>query len=536
MKALRTWLGVLCAPVLAAGLAACGDGGVKSPDFEAQLLSISVTPTSATVQASSTEQLTAKGTYTTQPGSSSPTEVITLNDASWLSTDPAVASVSSTGLVTGGTKAGTTTITASKKGVTSNTVTITGQGAILTGVVVVPDERIISPSETQAFEALGVYAGSTTPQPLNVAIAWTSSNPAAATLNVNQGSKVVATGVAVGQTTISATAGGFTGTALLTVANATLQSLAVNPVTASTPLGQPVQFDAIGTFKFEGSGDTFTQTVAATWVSSAPTVATVAESSGLATPVSLGKTTLTATFQGQTATGELTVTAPVLTQLLVEPATASIPAGATQAFTAKGVYSDTGGEAIDLRDGTTVSWTSGSTSIATVAPATGTTTTPTGKTVGNTTITATSGTLTANAALTVTAAELQSLLRIEPPTAVVAKGRTVEFQAIGKYTDGSEVPVQDSSLTWSSSAVAAATVDANGIATGVDPGTATISAKLNSNGSTVSGTLIVTSEVCTAPLLKADKATADSSVSGLCVLCGVSNPDNVIDADVLNYA
>src|SRR3546814_2298904 len=96
-----------------------------------------------TLGSGETLQLQAVGTYTktVQPGATNPgpyTRVI--SDVSWQSDTPAVISVDTTGLATGGTTAGTSTITASKDGKTAM-LTLTGEGRVLRRTVVRPDKR-----------------------------------------------------------------------------------------------------------------------------------------------------------------------------------------------------------------------------------------------------------------------------------------------------------------------------------------------------------------------------------------------------------
>jgi uncharacterized protein YjdB len=73
--------------------------------------------------------------------------------------------------------------------------------------------------------------------------------------------------------------------------NPVLATVAVNPSSASTTVPLPVQFSATGTYT---DGTTTSVTNSVNWLSSDPSVATVS-SSGLATPVSAGTTTITAT-------------------------------------------------------------------------------------------------------------------------------------------------------------------------------------------------------------------------------------------------
>jgi hypothetical protein len=83
----------------------------------------------------------------------------------------------------------------------------------------------------------------------------------------------------------------------------TLSSLAVSGATPLTGLGQTVQLTAIATFS---DGSTQTVTTTATWQSSNTSVATVT-SGGLVTAVTSGTVTLTASYQGKTATASVAI-------------------------------------------------------------------------------------------------------------------------------------------------------------------------------------------------------------------------------------
>jgi len=74
-------------------------------------------------------------------------------------------------------------------------------------------------------------------------------------------------------------------------------------------------------------------------------------------------------------------------------------------------------------------------------------------------------------------------LAVDPVLASVPAGATQQFHATGTYTDGSTADLT-SSVIWSSSDPSVATVDANGLATGMGVGTATISAGSGATGAT----------------------------------------------------
>ncbi len=165
--------------------------------------------------------------------------------------------------------------------------------------------------------------------------------------------------------------------------------------------------------------------------------------------------------------------APTIQTIEVTPATASKQVGQTQQFTA--VAQDAGGNPIS---GVTFTWSSSNTSIATVNGSTGL---ATAVAVGTATITATAGGKSGTATFTVTTPPPPTIETIEvtPATASKQVGQTQQFTAVAKDAGGN--PISGVTFTWSSTsvsdpAITVAQVDANGLATAVAVGTATITA------------------------------------------------------------
>ncbi len=238
-----------------------------------------------------------------------------------------------------------------------------------------------------------------------------------------------------------------------------LTSIQVSPATASIGTGATQQFTAMGTFSDNSTQDL---TSSATWSSSTPATATI-NTTGLATGVAAGSTTITAVSGSVTGTATLTVTV-TLTTITVTPATATITAGSTQQFKAMGTYSDNSTQ--DLTSSAT--WSSSATGVATIN-ASGL---ATGVAAGPATITAASGSVMGTATLTVIALKT---ITVTPATASVVIGGTQQFTATGTYTDNSQQDLTKSA-TWSSTPTTVATITSGGLATGAGVGTAAISA------------------------------------------------------------
>ena len=163
------------------------------------LSSIAISNTSpVNLAVGSTQQFTATGTY-----SDGSTQNVTLK-ATWSSSDANIATVSSFGLVTS-VSVGNTDITASLSGITSppvNVVTnIPGPKLISIAVSRSPDVIASLPvGRTQQFKATGTISDGTV-EDITSQVTWASSNPTIAIISAAG----LATGIAPGKTTITAT-------------------------------------------------------------------------------------------------------------------------------------------------------------------------------------------------------------------------------------------------------------------------------------------------------------------------------------------
>ncbi len=439
----------------------------------AVLDSIAVTPTNPSVAAGRLQQFTAIGTFSDATTQNLTTQV------TWASSDATIATVSnaagSQGLATT-LQAGGTTISATL-GAVSGSTTLTVTAAVLVSIQVTPTNPSVAAGRSQQFTATGTFSDATT-QNLTTQVTWASSDTAVATVSNAAGSQGLATTLRAGTATISATLGPISGSTLLTVSAAVLDSIAVTPTNPSVAAGRTLQFTAIGTFSDLTTQDLTTQV---TWASSDATIATIsnaAGSQGLATTLKAGATTISATLGAVSSSTTLTVTAAVLDSIAVTPFNPSVAKGRTQQFTAIGTFSDATTQ--DLT--TQVTWASSDATIAAVSNAAGSQGLATTLQVGATTISATLGPISGSTLLTVSAAVLDSIT-VTPTTPSVAAGRTLQFTATGTFSD---LTIQDltTQVTWQSSALAVATISnaagSQGLASTLTAGSTTISATLGS--------------------------------------------------------
>src|ERR1700687_2775887 len=178
---------------------------------------------------------------------------------------------------------------------------------VLRYILITPASATITAGNTQQFTATGYFSDGSTQA--NFAVIWSSSTMSVATID-NTG---VATALAAGTTTISASAAGISAaTATLSVNQ--LLSIAVSPLTATIAVTQTQQYSAMGTFK-NPDGTTAPPTDITTlvdsangWKSGTLAVASIDNTTGIATGVAAGSTAITATLYGVTSTPAATLT------------------------------------------------------------------------------------------------------------------------------------------------------------------------------------------------------------------------------------
>ncbi len=452
---------------------------------QATLQQIMIGPASLKVAAGSTPTLVATGVFTDRS-----TADVT-SSVTWSSSDMTVATVSNDVGTKGqvlAVAAGTVTITATQGGI-SGTTQVTVTQATLASISVTPIAPILAGGTTLQMTATGTYSDKTT-QDLTSSATWSSSATNIATVRSDAGFGGQVNALSTGSTTITAMFSGISGSTPLGVTAATLTSIAISPSQPSIAKGTSVQLTATGTFS---DGTTQDMTGAVAWGSSNASVAMVSNAAatrGLATSVTPGMATVTATLNSVSGSTLLTVTAAQLTGLSIssQAGANSLANGTTLQLTATGLYSD--GTSQDQT--AQVTWTSSAPASLDVSNAAGSHGLATGKKLGMFTVTASLGTTMANTPLTVTAATLSSL-SVSPTNPTIAKGTTQQFTLTATYSDGTS-PDVTSLAAWAASPSPVASVSSAGSSAGTATGTGTGNAQISASygGLTVNTTLTVT--------------------------------------------
>ena len=325
--------------------------GVTSPGLKLTVKAVSsilITPTASprNVDTGATLQFSAIATYSDGASADISSQV------TWLSSNPQVATIYSNGLATG-IAAGSAGITATLSGVTSLATALAVQP--LSSIAISPvSPNNLAVGATQHFTAIGTFADSSM-MDITSQVIWSSTVPGITTIAAGG----TATGVKNGIANITAALAGITSHPVaLTVIS--LSAISVAPSSpANMGVGSTQHFTATGSYS-DGSTADFTSQVV--WSSSNPAAITIA-SGGIATAVGGGTTNITATFGGLTSQ-PVAMMVKVLSAITIEPVTSprNLNVGASQAFTAVGIYSD--GSMSDITS--QVTWTSSNTNIATI--------------------------------------------------------------------------------------------------------------------------------------------------------------------------
>ena len=349
-------------------------------------------------------------------------------------------------------------------GTKSGTATVTVTQAVNAVAVTPPATTLASFGATVQLTATATDANGNVMA--GQAVTWQSSNAGVASVNASGLVTAVSNG---GPVTFTATAGGKSGTATVTVLQVVNSVVVTPPTTTLASIGATVQLAAA---VLDANGQPVAgQTVA--WSSSNSAIAMVGPT-GLVTAMATGgPVTMTATVGTKTGTATVTVAQTVATVGVTPPATTLGAFGATAQLTATALD----GNGIEVV-GLPVTWSSSNGLVATVSG------------TGLVTAVANGGPVTITATVTghsgtasVTVAQVVNAVTVTPPTTTLTSvGATVQLTAAPVDANGN--PVAGQTVSWSSSDVTntIATISGTGLVTSVGNGgpvtmTATVGAK-----------------------------------------------------------
>jgi len=272
-----------------------------------------VDPESSTLELSPPAPTLAKGTSTqlqaTEVLGDATTREVT-GTVEWTSSDPALAVFSDPTTPGRVTTLGVGTVTLRATLPASGRfaeVVLVVTAAELVSLEVTPTQPSLPLGLDQQFTAMGTFTDGTV-QELTDELEWASSVGWVAEIANTAGSKGLASTLAVGTTTITATHldSGISAYTNFTVTPATLVSIDLTPSQSTIALGLAQSFTAMGTYTDATVQDI---TSAVTWASVSTSVATISNAAGTqgrATSIAIGSTTITATHADSGILGNTT--------------------------------------------------------------------------------------------------------------------------------------------------------------------------------------------------------------------------------------
>ena len=429
----------------------------------------------------------------------------------WISTDPSVATVSSSGEVTG-IKAGNAAITVR---------TVDGNKTAMCAVKVTdPIVQVTGVSLNNTATSIEVGHTTTlvaTVSPNNAtdkSVTWESSDTSVATVSDSG----VVTGVKAGTATITVRTvdGNKTATCLITVNNPVVH------VTGVSLEFTDVSIEVGATWHFTATISPSNATNKnVTWSSSDETVATIS-GDGIATGLKEGTTWITVTtVDGQKSTNCLLTVRPktiAVTGVSLNKSTATIEVGKTETLVATVTPANATNKA--------VTWTSSDTSIATVSSSG----VVTGVKAGTATITVktTSGNKTATCTVTVKNPVISVTgVSLNKSTTTIEVGKTETLVATVNPSNAT-----NKSVTWSSSDTSIATVSNSGVVTGVKAGTATITVRTVDGNKTATCNVTVKTPTVQVTGVSLNKSTTSVEVGHNTTLIATVMPNNATNKNV----
>lgn len=270
---------------------------------------------------------------------------------SWATSNPAVASVSATGIITG-VAPGTAAITATVEGKTATaTVNVTPVPVATVSVAPGTSKVYVGQSVNLAATPRDSAGGALTGR----SVTWSSTNSAVASVSATG----VVTALAPGSATITATVEGKTGSATIQVSLVLVASVTVSPTSKTLYIGQTVDLAAIAK---DSAGNTLTGRAVA-WASSNPAVASVS-SMGVVSAVEAGTATITATVEGKIGTAAITSATVPVASVSLSQGDATLYPTATLDYDVSAA--DSAGNTLT---GRAIAWSSSNPAVATVSSA-----------------------------------------------------------------------------------------------------------------------------------------------------------------------
>lgn len=343
-------------------------------------------------------------------------------------------------------------------------------------------------------------------------VKWTSGNPEIASVDAQH---IWANGP--GETTLTAELNQIEAVVTVTVSDAKLDLLYIDPEYTTLPAGLTTQLTAMGVYE---DGSSLELTPAVVWSSTDPEIADVDEL-GLVTTYAEGDVTITAELDGRSTEAFVHVTDAALVGLTVSPESLALLVGQSEPLTAWASFSD----GLTLEVTTQASWTAADEEVVELSASQAL-----GKSPGASQVTAEFGGESASATVTVRAATLVSLT-LAPEKVTLPLGTRTALTVEATFEDGSSQDVTDDA-TWSTSDPEVGTVLEGGFFRTAGEGMVTITATFG--GLTAQSEVTVSAATLLALTLLPDSLTLIAGRTG--ELHAMASYSDGTTVEVTNYA
>ena len=327
------------------------------------------------------------------------------------------------------------------------------------GLHIISKEVVLTVGQSQQLFVAGT----------NASVRWESDNPAVAT--------VTATGFISAQSPgfarVVARGQGTTDTSLVTVRKATPVQLTADSITLAIAHSARLSFSISST-----SGDVDSAQTRAKWSTSAPEIATV-DSTGLVTGIAVGDAAIAVNIDGATDTAHVQIVSVSVAAISIQAPSKQVTLLVHEMRTFAAVANDSSGNQLHDR---VITWSSSSPDVATIT-ASGSVT---AIAPGSSTITASSEGRSDSVVVTTVDAVSVASVTVTAPSSSVTAGQTLQATATVLDPSGATL---STAVAWASSAPTVAGVSASGLISGLNAGTAIITAA--AGGKTGSVTLTV---------------------------------------------
>jgi uncharacterized protein YjdB len=366
-----------------------------------------------------------------------------------------IATVNNSGLITANAQ-GNATVTVTYQGKTA-TVPVTVTAPVVESISVTPASVNLPAGRTQQLIVTAILSDGNAQDVTNQA-SYSVDNSGIAEVNASG----LVIGKAQGNTTVTVSYDGKTVIVSVTVTDPVVEAISVVPSNVNLTAGKTQQLAVTAHLS---DGTTQDVTGSASYQSSDATKAVVSNS-GLVTGKAQGSATITVTYQGKTATVPVTVTAPVVESITVQPGSVTLNTGESSQLTVTARMSD--GSTRDVTaQAAYMSSNPGAAAVTNNGQINGVG-------AGTATVTVTFSGKTATVPVTVTAPPPeQTAITVQPGSLALYKGSSQRLTVLQNFSNGSALDVT-SYATFSSSDSSVARVDLLGLVTGVKEGNATI--------------------------------------------------------------